>query len=111
MKSALKVKVGNIPVICSRWTYLSHEGYSPFSQIDQSKHCKRSIGVLSQTAITRLGETPEMLERPKRCSTLDRTLDFLRLVSLSKSVNGRFLYARLLVKSLALGAMVLRSFR
>ena len=43
--------------------YLSHEGYSPFSQIDQSKHRKGSIGVLSQTAIARLGETPEMLER------------------------------------------------
>ena len=70
MKSALKVKVRNIPVICSRWTYLSHEGYSPFSQIDQSKHCKRSIGVLSQTAITRLGETPEMLERQERMLNL-----------------------------------------
>ena len=70
MKSALKVKVRNIPVICSRWTYLSHEGYSPFSQIDQSKHCEGSIGVLSQTAITRLGETPEMLERQERMLNL-----------------------------------------
>jgi hypothetical protein len=70
MKSALKVKVGNIHVICSRWTYLSHEGYSPFSQIDQSKHRKGSIGVLSQTAIARLGETPEMLERQERMLNL-----------------------------------------
>jgi hypothetical protein len=83
MKSTLNVKVGNIPVICSRWTYLSHEGYSPFGQIDLSKHREGSISVLSQTAIARLGEIPEMLERQESCSTLDRTLDFLRLVSLS----------------------------
>ena len=88
--------------------YLSHEGYSPFSQIDQSKHREGSIGVLSQAAIARLGETPEMLERQEKCSTLDRTLDSLRLIPLSASVNGQSLYARLLVKSLALGAMVLR---
>ena len=35
------------------------------------------------------------------------TADFLRLVCLSASLSGRFLYARLLVKSLALGAMSL----
>ena len=62
MKSALKVKVGNIPIIFSRWTCLSHEGYSPFSQVDQSRHREGSIGVLSQAAITRPGEAPEMLE-------------------------------------------------
>ena len=66
MKSALKLKVGDIPVIYSRWTYLPYVGYSPFGQIDQSKHPKGSIGVLSQTAIVRLGETPEMLERQER---------------------------------------------
>ena len=70
MKSVLKVKVGDIPVTCSRRTYLSHEGYSPFSQIDQGKHREGSIGVLSQTAITRLGETPEMFERQERMLNL-----------------------------------------
>ena len=54
MKSTLKVKVKNIPVICLRWTNLSHEGYSPFSQ----------------TAIARLGETPEMFERQERILNL-----------------------------------------
>jgi hypothetical protein len=58
MKSALKVKVGNIPIICSRWTCLSHEGYSPFSQVDQSRHREGPIGVLSQAAITRPDEAP-----------------------------------------------------
>ena len=53
-------------MICSRWTYLSHEGYSPLSQVDQSKHRVGSIGVLSQTAIPRLGETPELFERQER---------------------------------------------
>jgi hypothetical protein len=46
MKSALKVNVRNVPVFCSRWMYLSHEGYSPFSQLDQSEHREGSIGVL-----------------------------------------------------------------
>ena len=44
-------------------------GYSPFSQIDQSKHREGSIGVLSKTAIVHLGETPEMLERHERMLT------------------------------------------
>ena len=50
-----------------------------------------------------------MLERQERCSTLNHTLGFLRLTSLSASVNARFLYIRLLVKSLALGAIVLEA--
>ena len=66
MKSALKVIVGNMPVICSRGTYLSYEGYSPFGKISKSKHREGSIGTLSQTAIARLSETPEMLERQER---------------------------------------------
>ena len=70
MKSILKVKVRNTPVICSRWTYLSHEGYSPLSQIDQCMHREGSIGVLSQPSIARLGETPEMLERQERMRNL-----------------------------------------
>jgi hypothetical protein len=64
------VKIEKIPVNCSRWTYLSNEGYSPFSQIDQSKHREGSIGVLSLIAIARLGETQEMLERQKRMLNL-----------------------------------------
>ena len=70
MKSTLKIKARNIPTVCSRWTYLSYEGYSPFSQIDQSKHCEGSIGVLSQTAVAHLGESLEMLERQERMLNL-----------------------------------------
>ena len=70
MKSALKVIVGNMPVICSRGTYLSYEGYSPFGKISKSKHREGSIGTLSQTAIARLSETPEMLERQERMLSL-----------------------------------------
>jgi hypothetical protein len=70
MKSALKVKARDIPVIYSCWTYLSHNGYSPFSQIDKSNHREGSAGVFSQTAVARLGETPEMLERQERMLNL-----------------------------------------
>ena len=49
---------------------LSRERYSPFSQIDQSKHREGPIGALSQAAIARLDETPEMLERQERMFNL-----------------------------------------
>ncbi len=48
MKSTLKVKVRDIHIICSSWTYRSHEGYSTFNQIDHSKYREDSIGVLSR---------------------------------------------------------------
>ena len=90
MKSTLKVKVRNIPVTCSRWTYLSYEGYSLFSQIDQSKHCEGSIGVLSQTAIAPLGETPEMLERQERMLNLgsQEVSKLLAVMHIARSHTG-----------------------
>ena len=74
MKSALKIEVRNTTVICSYWTYLSHEGDSPFSQFDQSKHHEGSIGVLSQTAVACFSETPEMFERQERALHQSGTL-------------------------------------
>ena len=76
----------NIPVICSRWMYLFHEGYSPFIQIDQSKHREGSIDVLSQAAVARLGVTPEMLERQEKMLNL-RSHTRLFTIGLSVSIG------------------------
>ena len=46
MESPLRVKVGNILVVYSRWTYLSYEEYSPFGQVDKGEYHKGSIGSL-----------------------------------------------------------------
>jgi hypothetical protein len=88
MRTILGGKAGYIRVFHSCWTHLSCERPSPFAQIDQGEHREGAIGVLGQATIANLGKAPDALEGQERSSTLERTLDLRRLVSLSASVNG-----------------------
>ena len=58
----LREETGISPAIFSRRTHLSCERHSPFNQIDHRQHGERTIGILGQTAIARLGETPDALQ-------------------------------------------------
>ena len=60
------LEAGLFPAFWLRWAHLSCQGSSPFVEIEHSQHGKSPVSVLGETAITRLGESPEALEREER---------------------------------------------
>src|SRR4051812_3718732 len=63
IEAVLIAKARKLPALRSHWRHLSYECSTPFAHVDQREHGVGTVGVLRQTAIARLGEAPNALER------------------------------------------------
>ena len=64
------LEAGFSPAFRLRWAHLSCQRSSPFVDIEHGQHGKSPVSVLGEAAITRLGESPEALERESPARTI-----------------------------------------
>src|SRR5438270_11126770 len=65
-EAILRTYAGKSPALRSYRTHLSCERPPPFAHIEQRQHGVGAVGVLGQSAIARLGKTPQALEGQER---------------------------------------------
>src|SRR5215211_1818167 len=65
-EAILRTYAGKSPALRSCRTHLSCERPPPFAHIEQRQHGVGAVGVLGQSAIARLGKTPQALEGQER---------------------------------------------
>src|SRR3954449_10223711 len=108
-EAILRTYAGKSPALRSCRTHLSCERPPPFAHVEQCQHGVGAVGVLGQSAIARLGKTPEALEGQERMLDFGAHRGFSTIGLLIPIAKWPVLVGALVGEVLGLGRNLLES--